>query len=89
MNGSVGTDHGWGSAGLLAGGLLSKGQVITQWPGLATRDLFEERDLQATIDYRSVCAACVEAAFGLDHDLVASQVFYDAALPRMTDTLFG
>ena len=89
VNGSVGTDHGYGSAGLMAGGLLKKGQVITQWPGLATKDLFEKRDLQSTIDYRSVCAACIETAYGLDHDIVAQKVFYEPALPRMTDKLFG
>ena len=89
VNGSVGTDHGYGSAGLMAGGLLKKGQVITQWPGLATKDLFEKRDLQSTIDYRSVCAACIETAYRLDHDIVAENVFYEPALPRMTDKLFG
>ncbi len=89
VNGSVGTDHGYGSAGLMAGGLLKKGQVITQWPGLATNDLFEKRDLQSTIDYRSVCAACIETAYRLDHDIVADRVFYEPALPRMTDKLFG
>ena len=89
VNGSVGTDHGYGSAGLMAGGLLKKGQVITQWPGLATKDLFEKRDLYSTIDYRSVCAACIETAYGLDHDIVAERVFYEPTLPRMTDKIFG
>lgn len=89
VNGTVGTDHGYGSAGLLAGGMLKQGQVITQWPGLGNKDLFEGRDLQATIDYRSVCAACIEKAYGLDHDRIADQVFYDASLPRLTDMIFG
>ena len=89
VNGSIGTDHGYGSAGLMAGGLLKKGQVITQWPGLATKDLFEKRDLYSTIDYRSVCAACVETAYGLDHDTVAERVFYEPSLPRLTDRIFG
>ncbi len=73
----------------MAGGLLKKGQVITQWPGLATKDLFEKRDLHSTIDYRSVCAACIETAYGLDHDVVAERVFYEPSLPRMTDMIFG
>jgi len=36
----------------------------------------KRRDLAVTIDYRSVLAACVERAFGLDHDQVAQQIFY-------------
>jgi uncharacterized protein (DUF1501 family) len=88
VNGTEGTDHGYGSAGLLAGGLLKKGQVLAQWPGLRTKDLFEKRDLQATIDYRSVCAACIEQAYGIGHDEIAERVFYEPKLARLTDMLF-
>ena len=31
----------------------------------------------------------VERAFGLDHDRVAQQIFYQKTLPRLTDTLFS
>ncbi len=89
VNGTAGTDHGYGSVGLLAGGLLKKGQVITQWPGLQKRDLFEGRDLMATIDYRSVCAACIEKAYNLDHDMISESIFYEKNLARMTDMLFA
>jgi hypothetical protein len=34
-------------------------------------------------------AACVERAFGLDHDQVAQQIFYQKNLPRFTDRLFS
>jgi len=88
-NGTWGTDHGWGSAGLLAGGAIKKSRVISQWPGLAERDLFEKRDLMSTIDYRSVCAACVENALGLDHDLIAEKVFFTPGLPRVYDYIFS
>jgi len=88
-NGTDGTDHGYGSAGLLAGGMISKSKVITQWPGLAKNELFEKRDLMSTIDYRSVCAACIEKALGLDHDLIASKVFFTPKLPRVYDHIFS
>ncbi len=88
-NGTDGTDHGYGSAGLLAGGMISKSKVITQWPGLAKNELFEKRDLMSTIDYRSVCAACIEKALGLDHDLIASEVFFTPKLPRVYDYIFS
>jgi uncharacterized protein (DUF1501 family) len=29
-----GTEHGWGGAILMAGGLIKKSQVFTDWPGL-------------------------------------------------------
>ena len=88
-NGTWGTDHGWGSAGLLAGGAITKSRVISKWPGLAEVDLFEKRDLVSTIDYRSVCAACIENALGLDHDLIADKVFFTPNLPRIYDYIFS
>ena len=88
-NGTRGTEHGYGTAGLLAGGAISKGRVIAQWPGLSKKEQFEGRDLMATLDYRSVCAACIERSLGLDHDLIASKVFFAPKLPRLYDYLFS
>ena len=89
VNGTRGTEHGYGSVGLLAGGGLKGSGVLTDWPGLSKKDQFEKRDLMTTIDYRSVCAACIEKAFGLDHDLIASQVFFTPDLPRVYEHLFS
>lgn len=89
VNGTLGTEHGYGSVGLLAGGSLPASRVVADWPGLAKRDQFEQRDLMATIDYRSVCAACLERSLGLDHDVIAEQVFFQADLPRVYDYLFS
>lgn len=88
-NGSAGTDHGYGSVGLLAGGLINRSSVVANWPGLSNKDLYEKRDLYATIDYRSICAACLEAAFGLDHDLISDRVFLDKSIPRTYGHIFG
>ena len=89
VNGSDGTDHGFGSVSLLAGGLINTATVLANWPGLGQRDLFEGRDLMATLDFRAVCAACVEAAFGLDHDEVAEQVFFKRDIDPIQTLLFG
>ena len=89
QNGSAGTDHGYGTAGLLAGGLLPRSSVLANWPGLNHKNLFEKRDLYATLDYRSVCAACIEAAFGLPHDQIASEIFEAPNLARTYDYLFA
>ena len=75
VNGSEGTEHGYGTAGLLAGGAITKSRVISKWPGLSKHEQFEKRDLMSTIDYRSVCAACIEKTLDLDHDLIARQGF--------------
>ena len=89
MNGSSGTDHGYGTASLLAGGLLKKSGILTQWPGLSNNELFQGRDLMATIDFRSICAACIEKAYGLDHDTIADRVFFEPKLERYYSKLFG
>ena len=89
VNGSRGTEHGYGTAGLLAGGTISKGRIIALWPGLSKKEQFEGRDLMATIDYRSVCAACIERSLGLDHDRIASEVFFTPKLPRVYDYIFS
>ena len=88
-NGTQGTEHGYGTAGLLAGGAISKSRVISNWPGLAKNEQFEQRDLMSTIDYRSVCAACIENALGLDHDLIAEKVFFTPQLPRVYKNIFS
>ena len=89
VNGTWGTDHGYGSAGFLAGGAITKSRVISKWPGLAENEQFEKRDLMSTIDYRSVCAACIEKSLGLDHDLIADKVFFTPELPRVYDYIFS
>ncbi|MDC1536029.1 DUF1501 domain-containing protein [Candidatus Thioglobus sp.] len=88
-NGTRGTDHGYGSVGLLAGGAITKSRVISDWPGLSKKEQFEQRDLMSTIDYRSVCAACIENALGLDHDLIAEKVFFTPKLPRIFNNIFS
>lgn len=47
-NGTLGTDHGTGSALFLAGGAVKGGMVKGRWPGLAENKLFEKRDLLPT-----------------------------------------
>jgi uncharacterized protein (DUF1501 family) len=73
----------------LAGGLIKQSSVVANWPGLSNKALFEKRDLYATIDYRSVCAACIEAAFGLDHGLIIDKVFQDKNIKRTYHHIFG
>jgi hypothetical protein len=54
QNASRGTDHGHGNVMIVMGGTVNGGQVYGQWPGLATEQLYDNRDLQITTDYRRV-----------------------------------
>lgn len=74
-NGTQGTDHGWASAIFLAGGLVKGKQVISDWPGLGSKDLYEGRDLLMTIDARDVYAEVIKTVFDLDDEEIARQVF--------------
>jgi uncharacterized protein (DUF1501 family) len=53
-NASRGTDHGHGNVMFVAGGSVNGGKVYGQWPGLATEQLYDRRDLAITTDYRRV-----------------------------------
>jgi uncharacterized protein (DUF1501 family) len=54
VNGSAGTDHGSG------------GRVAGRWPGLSRSQLYQERDLAVTTDYRDAFAEVARAALAVD-----------------------
>ncbi|HEY3057031.1 MAG TPA: DUF1501 domain-containing protein [Thermoanaerobaculia bacterium] len=76
-NGNRGTDHGHANVMLVLGGGVNGGEVYGKWPGLAPQQLFENRDLAVTTDFRDIFGELVTKQLG-----VASlkQVFpgYDA-----------
>ena len=65
VNGSQGTDHGSGYTALVMGGGVRGGRVIGRWPGLATSQLYQGRDLAVTTDFRDVFAELARAQFGI------------------------
>ncbi|MBD1156117.1 DUF1501 domain-containing protein [Pelagibacterales bacterium SAG-MED16] len=88
QNGGRGTEHGYGSAIFMAGGLLKKSQVYTDWPGLKRKELFEGRDLNSTIDARSVYASAMSTVFDLDFKRIQKEVFWGDDLQNLSDKLF-
>ena len=66
QNGSGGTDHGTATAAFLLGGAVDGGKVRADWPGVGERQLFEGRDLQPTMDLRSIAKSAIAAGFGID-----------------------
>lgn len=53
-NGNRGTDHGHGSVSFVMGGSVHGGRVRGRWPGLGRGDLYQERDLAVTTDFRDL-----------------------------------
>jgi uncharacterized protein (DUF1501 family) len=78
-NGTQGTDHGTGSALLLAGGALKSGGMVGDWPTLADNRLFEGRDLMPTLDVRSVFKGVLRDHMGVDRAALDARVFPGSA----------
>ena len=82
-NGSLGSDHGHGSAMFALGGPIQGGQVLTRdgWPGLSAANLYQTRDLAVTTDFRNVFAEIVDKHLGVTN---LSSLFPDFE-PKPTD----
>jgi uncharacterized protein (DUF1501 family) len=66
VNGSAGTDHGSAHCAILMGGRVRGGRVQGRWPGLAKSQLYQERDLAVTTDFRDLFAEVARAQLGVD-----------------------
>jgi uncharacterized protein (DUF1501 family) len=69
VNGAAGTDHGTGYAMMVLGGRVRGGRVLGRWPGLGRGQLYENRDLAATTDFRDVFQELARAQFGISASL--------------------
>lgn len=63
-NGNRGTDHGHANAMFVLGGPVNGGKVFGKWPGLAAEQLYQERDLALTTDFRDVLSEAVYRHLG-------------------------
>ena len=88
QNGGNGTEHGYGTAVLMAGGLIKKSEVHGDWPGLKKKELFQGRDLNSTMDARSIYASAMSTVFDLDFKRVQKEVFWGEELQNLSDKLF-
>ncbi|MDQ2778575.1 MAG: DUF1501 domain-containing protein [Pseudomonadota bacterium] len=84
VNGTHGTDHGSGGVAFVVGGAVAGGRVLADWPGLATKDRYEGRDLRITTDLRTVLRNVLGehlqvSRSALDRDVLPGS----AALPRL------
>jgi uncharacterized protein (DUF1501 family) len=71
-NGDSGTDHGHGSVMFVLGGPVRGGKIYGKWPGLEQEQLYENRDLAVTTDFRAVLSELLSGHLGTAN---LSQVF--------------
>ncbi|HVA77799.1 MAG TPA: DUF1501 domain-containing protein [Candidatus Binataceae bacterium] len=64
-NGNAGTDHGHGNVMWVMGGQVRGGKVYGRWPGLQPGELYQERDLAITTDFRDPIAVVLTQHMGL------------------------
>ena len=89
QNSGYGTEHGYGTSILLAGGLIKKSQVFSDWPGIKKKELFEGRDLNSTLDARSIYCSAMSICFDTDFELLNKHVFPDKNLTNVRDKIFN
>jgi uncharacterized protein (DUF1501 family) len=68
QNGTGGTDHGHANVMFVLGGPVQGRKVYGKWPGMDKSQLYEERDLAITTDYRQVLGEAVFKTLG-SHNL--------------------
>jgi uncharacterized protein (DUF1501 family) len=76
-NGTGGTDHGTASLAMIAGGGVNGGRVLSDWPGLKSGALYENRDLKPTGSLDALIAGLSAEAFALEPARVAATLFPD------------
>jgi uncharacterized protein (DUF1501 family) len=82
VNGTRGTDHGTATAAFLVGGAVQGGRVMTDWPGLSSRSLYQGRDLKPTTDLRSVLKGMLAEHMLVSTNALENSVFPDSAEAR-------
>src|SRR5579862_1066248 len=63
-NGNRGTDHGHANVMFALGGGVKGGKIYGDWPGLEQEQLYEQRDLMLTTDFRDVLGEVVTRHLG-------------------------
>lgn len=67
QNGNAGTDHGHGNVIWVMGGPVRGRKVYGKWPGLSKSELYQDRDLAITTDFREVIATVLASHLGVDN----------------------
>lgn len=81
-NGTRGTDHGTATAAYLLGGAVRGGRVVADWPGLSPGKLYQDRDLEPTLDLRAVMKGLLAEHLGVPERALDSVVFPQSSAAR-------
>jgi uncharacterized protein (DUF1501 family) len=85
-NGNRGTDHGHANVMFAFGSAIRGGKVYGQWPGMAAEQLYENRDLAVTTDFRDVLGELVARHLGNGQ---LSSVFPGYTQPKFRGLMAG
>jgi uncharacterized protein (DUF1501 family) len=85
-NGNRGTDHGHANVMFAFGGGIKGGKVYGDWPGLEPEQLYENRDLNLTTDFRDVLGELVTRQLG---NKSMANVFPGYEQPKFRGLLVG
>jgi uncharacterized protein (DUF1501 family) len=87
VNGTRGTDHGTATSAFLVGGAVAGGRIIADWPGLATGNLYQGRDLKPTLDLRCVCKGILASHMGVSQSALEEKIFPDSRTAKPLEGL--
>ena len=76
------------AAAFLLGGNVNGGRVIADWPGVASAQRHEGRDLKPTLDLRAVIKGVLVGQYRLDPQFVDRTVFPDSGAVRAVGDLY-
>lgn len=66
QNNNGGTDHGHGNVMWVLGGNIQGGKIYGEWPGLNSTQLYQNRDLAITTDFRDVISILLQRHLNLN-----------------------
>ena len=75
------------TAALLLGGAVNGGRIVADWPGLATNNLYDGRDLYPTTDIRSIFKGILWEHLQIPPGYLDSEVFPDSSSAPLTEDL--
>lgn len=88
-NGTAGTDHGEASVAMMLGGAVAGGNVLADWPGLATAALYEGRDLKPTMSLDALIGGALSQHYELEGTRVMASLFPESGRAAVKERLVG
>jgi uncharacterized protein (DUF1501 family) len=88
-NGTGGSDHGTGTAAFLLGGKVQGGRVVGDWPGLASNQLYQERDLYPANDLRGLLKSVLTQHLQLPEAQLDAEIFPQSQNIRAMSGIFS